>query len=218
MSTLALNNIRKALYIILLSITVAGCKNTPASLAAPTIPTSDFHSADLAFRLGRTIESDLIARGGDTQNRYSHIGLIIESDSGLMVIDIEPSTDKNSETIKAQTIEDFFSPERAIAGAIMRYNDLNSNQINTLNHKAIDLLNSSITFDHDYCLSDRSKMYCTELVEDIFHSVGISLSEGRSRKLPLAKENVILPSDISQNENLSTIWSYDLRPANRAAR
>ena len=217
MSTLALNNLRNTLYIILLSIAVAGCKNTPASLATPTIPTSDFHSADLAFRLGRTIESDLIARGGDTQNRYSHIGLIIESDSGLMVIDIEPSTDRNSEIIKAQSIEEFFSPERAIAGTVMRY-DLNSDQINTLYHKAIDHLNSSITFDHDYRMSDHSKMYCTELVEDIFHSVGISLSEGRSRKLPLAKESVILPSDISQNENLNTIWSYDLRPAERSAR
>ena len=218
MSTLTLNNLCKTLYITPLLIAVIGCKNTPALPSAPHIPTSEFRSADLALRLGRTIESDLIARGGNAQNRYSHIGIIIESDSGLVVVDIEPSTGKNSEIIKAQTIEDFFSPERAVAGAILRYNDLNHEQTNALKHKTIEYLNSSITFDHDYRLSDSSKMYCTELIEHIFQSINVSLCEGRNRKLPLSKEPVILPYDISQNENLSTIWSYDLRPAERSAR
>ncbi|MBR6814791.1 MAG: hypothetical protein IKM69_03170 [Alistipes sp.] len=211
MSISARNNICKSLFFIILSLLI-GCA-TRASKTYPTIqiPEADFRSADLALRLGRSIESDLIARGGESDNRYSHIGLLIESDSGMIVVDIEPSTDKESEQIKAQSVSNFFNSQKAIAGTIMRYDGLDSTQINMLKNKAIELLNSSITFDHDYQQSDNSKMYCTELIEVLFNAINISLSENRNRTLPLAKEPVIIPSDISQNRNLKRIWSYDLR-------
>jgi hypothetical protein len=163
------------------------------------------------MRLGRTIESDLIARSGEGNDRYSHIGIIIESDSGLVVIDIEPSTDKHMEQIKAQSLKEFFLPSKAIAGAVFRYKELDSIEINTLKTCAIRELNSSITFDHDYLLSDPTQMYCTELIEHIYKSINIPLSEGRTQRLPLAKEPVIMPSGISRNKNLEKIWSYDLR-------
>lgn len=211
MSTLARNSLRKSLFFIILSLLIGCATRTPKTYPTIQIPETDFRSADLALRLGRSIESDLIARGGESGNRYSHIGLLIESDSGLIVVDIEPSTDKESEQIKVQSVSDFFNSQKAIAGTIMRYDGLDSMQINTLKNKAIELLNSSITFDHDYQLSDNSKMYCTELIEVLFNAINISLSENRNRTLPLAKEPVIMPSDISQNRNLKRIWSYDLR-------
>lgn len=211
MSTSARNSICKSLFFIVLSLSIGCVTRTPKTYPTIHIPEADFRSADLALRLGRSIESDLIARGGKSGNHYSHIGLLIESDSGMIVVDIEPSTDKESEQIKAQSVGDFFNHEKAIAGAIMRYDGLDSTQINTLKNKAIELLNSSITFDHDYQLSDNSKMYCTELIEVLFNAINISLSENRNRTLPLAKEPVIIPSDISQNRNLKRIWSYDLR-------
>lgn len=211
MSTSARNNICKSLFFIVLSLSIGCATRTSKTYPSIHIPEADFRSADLVLRLGRSIESDLIARGGESDNRYSHIGLLIESDSGMIVVDIEPSTDKESEQIKAQSVSDFFNPEKAIAGAIMRYDGLDSIQINTLKNRAVKLLTSSITFDHDYQLSDNSKMYCTELIEVLFNTINISLSEGRNRTLPLAKEPVIIPSDISQNRNLKRIWSYDLR-------
>ena len=211
MSTSARNSICKLLFFIVLSLSIGCATCTPKTYPTIQIPEADFRSADLALRLGRSIESDLIARGGKSGNHYSHIGLLIESDSGMIVVDIEPSTDKESEQIKAQSVGDFFNTEKVIAGAIMRHNGLDSTQINILKNKAIELLNSSITFDHDYQLSDNSKMYCTELIEVLFNTINLSLSEGRNRTLPLAKEPVIIPSDISQNRNLKRIWSYDLR-------
>lgn len=211
MSTLARNSICKSLFFIILSLLIGCATRTSKTYPSIRIPKADFRSADLALRLGRSIESDLIARGGESDNRYSHIGLLIESDSGMIVVDIEPSTDKESEQIKAQSVSNFFNSQKAIAGMIMRYDGLDSMQINTLKNKAIELLNSSITFDHDYQQSDNSKMYCTELIEVLFNAINISLSENRNRTLPLAKEPVIMPSDISQNRNLKRIWSYDLR-------
>ena len=211
MSILTRNKVCKYLFFLALSLLIGCVNSAPKQYPTPQIPASKFHSADLAMRLGRTIESDLIARSGEGNDRYSHIGIIIESDSGLVVIDIEPSTDKHMEQIKAQSLKEFFSPSKAIAGAVFRYKELDSIEINTLKTCAIRELNSSITFDHDYLLSDPTQMYCTELIEHIYKSINVSLSEGRTQRLPLAKEPVIMPSDISRNKNLEKIWSYDLR-------
>lgn len=98
----------------------------------------------------------------------------------------------------------------------MSYEALSPTQRDRIAIKTQELLDSRILFDHDYLLSDSTRMYCTELVENIYSEVGISLSEGRRRTLPLVREPLILPSDIAQNKNLRTLWhlSYDdLRPA-----
>ena len=211
MSILTLNNLCKLLIFTFLS-SLFSChdssRHTPTNLQ---IPAHIFRSADIALRLGRSIESDLIARSGDRSKSYSHIGLIIESDSGLIVVDIEPKTNSTSDKIKAQRIEDFFSSRKSLSGAVLRYNFSDSLAVNRLKTKCIESLNSTITFDYDYCLSDSTRMYCTELIEHIYQSTGFSLSEDRRHSLPLAAEAVILPSDIALNDNLTEIWSYDLR-------
>ena len=98
----------------------------------------------------------------------------------------------------------------------MHHDSLTTAQQDRVAARAIELLNSRILFDHDYLLSDTEEMYCTELVESIFSSVDISLSQGRRHTLPLVAESLILPSDIAQNDALTTIWRFsysDLRPA-----
>jgi hypothetical protein len=55
-------------------------------------------------------------------------------------------------------------------------------------------------------------MYCTELVDFLFRKVDISLTEQRHR-VPLAQEDVLLPSSIMRDGALKEVWSYDLRPA-----
>ena len=92
----------------------------------------------------------------------------------------------------------------------MRHNAINDSLRLVISAYAKELLASPITFDHDYRLSDSSQMYCTELVEKIFQQVGISLARGQKIRLPLAKEPVIMPSAIYENDSLSMIWSYRL--------
>ena len=170
MSTSARNSICKSLFFIILSLSIGCATRTPKTYPTIQIPEADFRSADLVLRLGRSIESDLIARGGKSGNHYSHIGLLIESDSGMIVVDIEPSIDKESEQIKAQSVSNFFNSQKAIAGTIMRYDGLDSMQINTLKNKTIELLNSSITFDHDYQQSDNSTYRSARIATARYHS------------------------------------------------
>lgn len=216
MSILTRNNRCKHLCVILFALLAVGCKQTQSSPQQITPPTSQFTNGDLAFRLGRTLQSSFIASSGGDSTRFSHIGVILFRNDSCFVVHIEPKDDGLNDEIYCSTAEDFFSPQAAVAGAVMRYDSLSNDQQDRVATYAKRLLDKKILFDHDYRLSDSNEMYCTELVETIFSCVGISLSQGRRHSLPLIAEPLILPSDIAQNDALMTVWSFnysDLRPA-----
>ena len=210
------NNRHTYLLIFALALLFCGCKSSaelPHSVAPPTTLLSN---GDLAFRLGRTMQSNLIASSGNDTTSYSHIGIVVFQEDRCCVVHIEPQEETSSDEICCEPIEEFFSTKVATAGAVMRHRDLSTSQRVAINAHAEQLLQSKITFDHDYLFSDTTTMYCTELAEHIYASMGISLSQGRRHSLLLVTEPLILPSDIAQNPDLYTSWSFDysaLRPA-----
>ena len=216
MSILTRNNRCKYLCITLFTLLAAGCKQPQSLPRQISPPTLSFTTGDLAFRHGRTLQSSLIASSADDSIRYSHVGVILFRNDSCLVVHIEPKDDNLPDEIRCEPIEDFFSPQAAVSGCVMRHDSLTTAQQDRVAARVVELLNSRILFDHDYLLSDTEEMYCTELVETIFSSVGISLSQGRRHTLPLVAEPLILPSDIAQNGALTTIWRFsysDLRPA-----
>ena len=196
-------------FVLIIALLLCGCRTSPPiQPCPPDIPIAKFQTADIAFRLGRTIESNLIASSGGDSTHYSHVGIIINRDSIPTVVHIEPTPNKNNDIIKEETLQEFFSPDKSLAGSVTRISNLTDRQRNTIQDRTLHLINSSITFDHSYTLSDSSTMYCTELIEHICSSIDISLSQGRTHKLPFIQEPIILPSDIAQNPTLITIWEY----------
>ena len=189
------------------ALALAGCRgNGNASAAETAIPYDSLRTADLALRLGRSIESEAIASCGGGE-RYSHAGIIIRSDTAAVVIHIEPSATAD-ERVRCDAAGDFFRSDRASAGAVMRLRGITDAQRRDIAYYARALAGSEIVFDHDYSLSDSTRMYCTELVERAYAAAGISLSQGRRHKVPLKREPVIMPSDITHNDSLETIWNY----------
>ena len=198
MSIFTLN--KSCILLILLLITSCRSGGNHYAATLPEIPISNFHSGDVAFRLGRTIESRAIAADG----RYSHVGIIIRKDSTLQVAHIEPSRN-GSELTKYESLEQFFHPDNASSGAVMRIENLDSTQLAVVENYLFSCKN--ISFDHDYKLSDTTQMYCTELIYRAFLEIGIEITNVRHR-VPLAQEEVILPADISNNDRLVEIWQY----------
>lgn len=201
MLTFTLNKRHIYLLLIILLATSYRCGNNHHTVSSPQTPTEMLCSGDLVFRLGRSLESRVIASDG----KYSHIGIIIRKDSSTLVAHIEPSPN-GSERTKYESLEDFFHPEVASSGAVMRINELDSTQRDKIS--AYLLSCADITFDHDYILSDSTKMYCTELVYRAYKCAGLDITHGIRHKLPLAQEPVVLPSDIFQQNEFEAIWSY----------
>lgn len=205
-----LTSIRNNLFILLIAISAVQCRTREVSVPVP--PAEEFCSGDLAFRLGRTLESDAIAATADEGYNYSHVGIIISRGDSIRVIHIEPERG-GEERIKCETLEDFFHPSRAVKGCVARQKNLSLNEIQTIENKCVSLFYSDIHFDHDYSLQDSEAMYCTELVNVVFSEIGIYLTEHR-HKLPLIEEGVILPSDMLRDGDLEIVWRYsERRPA-----
>ena len=159
MSIFTLN--KSCILLILLLITSCRSGGNHYATTPPEIPISNFRSGDVAFRLGRTIESRAIAADGG----YSHVGIIIRKDSTLQVAHIEPSCN-GSELTKYESLEQFFHPDNASSGAVMRIENLESTQVAVVENYLFSC--KDISFDHDYKLSDTTQMYCTELVYRAF--------------------------------------------------
>ncbi len=199
-------SIRNSVAVALALVLSAGCGSAEHSVTVPEIPYGSLQTADLAFRLGRSVESAMIA-SCDEEMRYSHVGIVIRSDSGAAVVHIEPSP-ATDERVRCDSAEDFFRSDRAAAGAVMRLSGLTDIQRSVISDYALRLLDSQIVFDHDYSMADSTRMYCTELVERAFAAAGISLSQGRRHRFPLTREPVILPSDLARNDSLSTVTAF----------
>ena len=185
MSILTRNNRCKHLCIILFALLAAGCKQSQSLPRQISPPTSSFATGDLAFRLGRTLQSNLIASSADDSVRYSHVGVILFRNDSCVVVHIEPKDDNLPDEIRCEPIEDFFSPQTAVSGCVMRHDSLTTAQQDRVAARAVELLNSRILFDHDYLLSDSEEMYCTELVESIFSSVERGAEGMIKRGLPI---------------------------------
>lgn len=199
MSIFTLN--KSYILLILLLITSCRCGGNVYTATPPEIPISDLRSGDVAFRLGRTLESRVIASDGG----YSHVGIIIRNDSTLQVVHIEPSRNSN-ELTKYESLEQFFHPDNATSGTVMRIVDLDSAQRTAVENYLYSCKN--ISFDHNYKLSDSTQMYCTELVYRAFSEIGIDVTNGIRHRVPLAQEEVILPSDIYESDKLMEVWRY----------
>ena len=200
---------RNNLLIILLALSLVRCGRQ--EVVAPEISVDEFLSGDLAFRRGRTMESDAIASMGGQEYDYSHVGVVVSHADSLCVVHVEPVRG-GDERVKIESVEEFFHPINAVKGCVARYEALSDPQRHVIEREAMALVQRGVEFDHDYRLSDTTAMYCTELVDFLFRKVDISLTRQRYR-VPLAQEDVLLPSSIMRDGALEKVWSYDLRPA-----
>ena len=206
------------LIFIILFLSVSALSGCGTTLSAPSlrhtehlnIPVDSLRSADLAFRLGRTLQSSAIATGSDKDARYSHIGIIVRQADDVSVIHIEPQRG-GDEGVRCERLEEFFADDKAVSGAIVRLDNLTCEQRQTISQYLLLAARSPIRFDHDYTLSDTTRMYCTELTEWAYSKAGITLSAGRRHTLPLASEAVILPGDILQRNDIIPIWAFPSR-------
>lgn len=208
------NYFKHTLYtiaIIISILTMIQCSGPEQPKLSPKIPIEKLQAGDIAFRRGESIASEVVLYN-DIDGRYSHVGLVVETDSGLMVahsVPGETSTQETIDVIQIEHINHFFEPKVSVRGEIMRMN-LDSAQRHLLNILALKKVDDKVPFDHNYDLSDTTKLYCTELLQLLFKNIGIDLAQGRITPInvPGLSNNYIMPSDIYNNNNLKTIFYY----------
>ncbi len=166
---------------------------------------------DIAFRRGMGVVSHAVI---STNNRghYSHVGVVLKDSVGrwCVVHEVPYEGEKHSDDkIYSQPIEEFYASDKACSGAIYR-SDIDSIERAAICKYLLSQLQKETPFDHDYDLSDDSKLYCSELVWLSFLEAGIDLSQGRRTivNMPPFNGTHIMPTDIELNDSLRLIYEF----------
>lgn len=166
---------------------------------------------DVVFRQGNGIASHAVMMA-DSKGSYSHIGIVADSAGTLMIVHAvpdEPDFPGDSDRVKMEWPEKFFSSVNAGAGRVMRVAD--GAVAERASRAAVAVYMRGTGFDHDYDEADTVRMYCCELVEYAYSKAGLPLTGGRRHNvyLPgLRYKNVMYPSDFTGSALLGTIAEF----------
>ena len=169
---------------------------------------------DLAFRRGIGMAGRFVTIAGGSDEVYSHVGIITyngDSTQWLVchAVPGEAEIEGDIDRIKCETIESFFSINRASHGKVVRV-ECSDSIAKSAVEVAMRLWNDKVAFDHNYNLADTTSFYCTQMVMWAYGQHGIDLVEDRNHPahLPGMHGVYIFPSDIEKSSLLSYITYY----------
>ncbi len=200
----------KLIALITIVSVMASCSGGN-EVAKHDIPFDKIMPGDIAFRRGEGLVSDIVLFN-DADGKYSHIGVVVAHNDSLKIVHAVPgenSSPDDFDRVRIDLIDDFFSPERASKGEIMRI-EMADSQRQAVSTMALEKAKAKVPFDHNYNLSDTSKLYCTELLQLLFANAGINLAEERVTDIncPGFSGRYLMPSDIHKNKKLKAIYIY----------
>lgn len=196
--------------LVLLAIighTCESCTNNRAYDTQVVIDSTVLRNGDLLLRTGYGAESGMVTNlsGGE----YSHIAIAYQEEGIWLAVHAVPGETENmsdTDYLKMEPVELFYSPQRAHCGAIARV-DCSDMQAQRAVEYAIDKVRRKFAFDHKYRLSDTTEYYCTELIHRAYLAQGTDLAENRAHELPMPGTEglFIFPSDIIRSPHIEWI-------------
>ena len=171
---------------------------------------NELRDGDLLFRCGTSAESQAVVSLDKNKGTvYSHVGMAIKEGGVWMVVHAVPCESSDGiDRVKIEPVDTFFLTTRAVKGAAMRLSLCDA----AAARKAAQWARAQcgVEFDDRYEWYDHSRLYCTELVQAAYESVGFDLASGHVSHvdLPLFTGDIVFPTDIASNDSLTTVFSF----------
>jgi len=147
-------------------------------------------SFDLVLASGQSIQSKIVHFVGFSSDSYSHIGIVIKKDFKTYVLHSTPDgTDSNS--IRFDDFQTFLNLSDVHSYRILRFDTLQNTK--SLESEISYYKSNSFPFDFSFDNYDKEKIYCTELVYDIFKKTGDLKSSIHQNEIMLPKDFINLP-------------------------
>ncbi len=195
------------LILIVLSLFHVSCNKTKDMKKDLSI----YKNGDIVFRLGDSSVSNAVLVA-DENSPYSHIGIIYKYNDNPVVIHACPpeiNSFNSDNYIKMDSISSFFSTKNAISGALYRYPD--EMTANEAAEEAYRLYALNVPFDYLFDSSDSSELYCSELVEYVYMTLGVSLTNNKRHKVHIPCVDIdscIFISDFLIADKLKIVDSF----------
>ncbi len=214
------------IWLFILVFVIACNNTTPSNKLKPAkkqpeallLTPPKLKTGDIVFQQSYSNQSKAIALA--THSKYSHIGLVIETDTGMVVYEaVQP--------VKISTVQNFKNSSKDSVFAVKRL--INTSKLTVENSNKLNAyLNAQIGKNYDILFNWNDKeMYCSELVWKAYAEIGIELCKPRPLKdydlnseevqgiISIRyKENIpydepmVAPVDIYHSKLLKTIYEY----------
>lgn len=136
----------------------------------PRLDPEAFMDGDVILRRGRSFASSMIARAFPAGEQMSHCGILLQDGGSWKVIHSISGRISDSDGLRIDSVEDFL--QQAVPGMAVHVSP--SFEINRARivQASRYYLAQKLSFDHDYELEDRQRLYCSELVRAVYLDAG----------------------------------------------
>lgn len=161
------------------------------------------------FRRGRSMVSRLVL-WADSEGEYSHVGVIVRHEGEVLVVHAEPGERFEDGYVRAEPVDSFLAPVRATAWALYRpVEELDSAETALLGEAALRHVRERTPFDAALDTRDSGRLYCTELVIELYRATSRDLAIPVRRFEFLGQfREVVLPADIAQNRLFRYVMGF----------
>jgi len=171
-----------------------------------TPSTNRLRSGDLIFRDGKSYISRTLKQFNRKDSRFSHAGIIHLEGNQAFVYHCIGGEENVTNKMKKETLSSFCSPTEINTYAIYRP-ALSKAQIHLLDSITGSYYTKGIEFDTHFNINDSRKMYCTELIYNVFDQLlgaenFISLTDIAGQKY-VSCDNIFLQPQMKELYNYS---------------
>ncbi len=129
-----------------------------------------FEEGDLILRRGSSTVSGFIARGLPGSCEMSHCGILTAHGDSWQVVHSISGKISDLDGIRIDSLQDFL--RQAQPGKAIHIKPRFSIDRHAISENAHKYLRRRIPFDHDFDLEDSNRMYCSELIRQVYLDSG----------------------------------------------
>jgi hypothetical protein len=126
-----------------------------------------FHHLDIILANGQSFQSKIVNLLNFEPFGFTHVGIIVKENNELFVFHSTPDGTKEN-GLRYDKIQDLIDLNNVCNIKVLRFNNLNTYYTENANNIIADLKNQKIPFDYDFNNYNNDRLYCSELVYDIF--------------------------------------------------
>lgn len=192
---------RSLSHLIVLAVFLISCSREDAPPPIESLQ-QGARTGDVLFRRGRSLISRAVLLA-DSTGEFSHVGVVVRHEGEVLVIHAEPGDRLADGYVRAEPVDSFLAPDRAAAWALYRpVEHFDSQGAAALADAALRHVRDRTPFDAALDTVDPTRLYCTELVLDLYRAVSRDLEVPLRRLSFLGQtREVVLPSDIASSQS-----------------
>lgn len=134
------------------------------------VDSTGFTEGDILLRQGNSLISTLITQAMPSARGMSHCGILVQEQGLWKIIHSISGSISDSDGIRIDELGAFIS--KAHLGNVRHIKPAFQIEPALLGTKARYYLNQKSAFDHDFDLSERKRLYCSELIRAVYLDAG----------------------------------------------